>query len=304
MIRIRFLFFLVDLGQRMIEPLGGLHPLGRCLCENRPLLSRCDLPAGLAQPLVKLETLLLLFGDTRLLLLEGLLRLGALFLETLLHQRDACVLDTLASLRLEIDEVLRERVHIGCTVLRRRNEPADIEILTDIGDLIHQVLRLVQISLALFLSRSDRFLFQPYSVGRVFISLIIGKESVYFSAVAPPRIIIRFRFRLGLLHPLVSLGRFVDKALYFGLKKEHLNVSGTFLKQRVVPFADGVVVAEALAVFPVELIDFRFFLFFGTIEFSQTFQGRVDFESGFDHLRPTLLFDFHPLFGFGRSLRL
>ena len=47
MIRIRFLFFLVDLGQRMIEPLGGLHPLGRCLCENRPLLSGVTFPPAL-----------------------------------------------------------------------------------------------------------------------------------------------------------------------------------------------------------------------------------------------------------------
>jgi len=51
------------------------------LGKDRTFLSRRNLPAGLAQTLVKLKPLLLLFGNTSFLLLEGILRLGALLLE-------------------------------------------------------------------------------------------------------------------------------------------------------------------------------------------------------------------------------
>ena len=148
-IRIRLLFLLVDLGQRMVELPGRLHPLRGGLGKDRTFLSRRNIPAGLAQTLVKLKPLLLLFGNTSFLLLEGILRLGTLLLEALLHQRNARILDAPAGLRLVIHEVLRELGHIAGAVFRRRDEPAEAGLLAQIGDVLHQLLRLVEVGIAL-----------------------------------------------------------------------------------------------------------------------------------------------------------
>ena len=309
MIRIRLLFLLVDLGQRMVELPGRLHTLRGGLGEDRTFLSRRNLPADLTQTLVKLKPFLLLFGNTSFLLLEGILRLGALLLEALLHQRNARILDAPAGLRFVIHEVLRELGYIAGAVLRRRDEPAEAGLLAQIGDVLHQLLRLVEVGVTLLPSG----LYQP----RFYFLIRLVDLAIHLTGQYPHLRTAHFghptaeaaggaldfigRSSLKRIHLLVRLGSLIDESLHLRLQKEHLNVRFALLKQHIVPFGNGVVVAEALAVFTIELFDLRLFLLLRAVELLEAFQGRVDLEARLDHLRTALFLDLHALFGFGGS---
>lgn len=78
----------------------------------------------------------------------------------------------------------------------------------------------------------------------------------------------------------------------------------TLLDQHIVPLGNGIVISEALAVFPVQLLDFSLFLFLTAGKVFQALCRIFYLETGFNHLGTPVTLYFYPFFRLFRRFLL
>ena len=90
----------------------------------------------------------------------------------------------------------------------------------------------------------------------------------------------------------------------FRLQEKHLDIVITLLDQHIVPLGNGIVISEALAVFPVQLLDFSLFLFLTAGKVFQALCRIFYLETGFNHLGTPVTLYFYPFFRLFRRFLL
>ena len=147
------------------------------------------------------------------------------------------------------------------------------------------------------------FLYQRLSVNLT-VRLALSHIKPHFREPAHRTLDIGFRSGFYLVHRFVRFHGLVNKTLGFRLQEKHLDIVITLLDQHIIPLGNGIVISEALAVFPVQLLNFGLFLLLATGKVFQAFRGILYLKAGFDHLGTPVTFYFNPFFGLFRRCLL
>ena len=289
--------------------LCNLYTLGCGLCRDIGKLLRSNFFPGGFQLVIKFNALLLLTVDTLFLPLKVQRCLLTLLVISLFQDGDTLILYLLPGFQFQLGEVVGRFRFI--LVVLRSHEPADTGFLSQLGIFLLQFPCLLQISVPLFLGGFYgcilglliMFLDQRLSVNLT-VRLALSHIKSHFREPAHRTLDIGFGSSLYLVHLFVRFHRLVHKALGFRLQEKHLDIVITLLDQHIVPLGNGIVIPEALAVFPVQLLDFSLFLFLTAGKVFQALCRIFYLETGFNHLGTPVTLYFYPFFRLFRRFLL
>ncbi len=131
-----------------------------------------------------------------------------------------------------------------------------------------------------------------------------SEKHIGLAARAPERAVMFHSVSLYAGYLLIGFHSLVDQRLRLGLQEKHLHIVLPFPDQDIVPFSDGVVITETLAVFAVKLFYLHTLLLLGAGKFLQCPGGTVNLKPGLDHPGTAGTFYLHKFTGLLRRFLL
>lgn len=117
-------------------------------------------------------------------------------------------------------------------------------------------------------------------IASILADVVPAKKHVELSAGAPERAVLFLALAADFVGLLVGFYGFFNIGLSLCLHEQGLDIGIPFLYKRVIPIGQGLVSAERVAVFPVQLVDLVLLLLFRADKVSQLADGVVQLGAG------------------------